>query len=153
MSDNGSLFIRSDESLGEVVGWLSEALGLEVVAEESGREIRLRGRADGDGGWMGFVVRPNGHGEVDPAPEDVQAIDRYPVEVDIRYRGEDVLRREALVAFEKVVAARSDLPVLLLHNLALLVAAYLPGAGSKYFDEGTTPDGPDLDVWEPWVVR
>jgi hypothetical protein len=153
MSDNATLFIGSDESLDGVAGSLSDALGLEIMADESGREIRLRGRASSDGGWMGFVVRPNGHVEIDPAPEDVQAIDSYPVEVDIRYRGEDVLRREALVAFEKVVAARPDLPVLLLHNLALLVAAYLPGAGTKYFDEGTTPDGPDLAVWEPWVVR
>jgi hypothetical protein len=153
MSDNGSLFIASDESLDEVAAWVSDALGLDIISAEPGREIRLRGRASGDGGWVGFVVRRNGHVEVDPEPEDVQAIDPYPVELDIRYRGEDVLRRESLVAFEKVVAARPELPVLLLHNLALLVAAYLPGAGTKYFDAGTTPDAPDLAVWEPWVVR
>ena len=153
MSDNGSLFIGADESIEVVGAWLGEALGLEVLVGEPGGEVRLWGRAAGDAGWVGFVVRVNGHAAADPLPEDVQAIDRYPVEVDIRYRGEDVLRREALVAFEKVVAARPELPVLLLHNLALLVAAYRPGVGIKYFDGGTTPDGPDLAVWGPWVVR
>jgi hypothetical protein len=148
------LFIGSDESVGAVIGWLSDVLGLELLVAEPGREVRLRGRAVGDGEWVGFVVRANGYIEVDPAPEDVQAMDPYPIEVDIRYGGdEDGLWREARVAFEKVVAARPDLPVLLVHNLAWLVAAYLPGAGVKYFDAGTTPDGPDLATWEPWVVR
>ncbi|MEV6283417.1 hypothetical protein [Kribbella sp. NPDC051770] len=152
MSDNGSLFVGSDEPIDAVAVWLSDVLGLQIMAG-GGDEVRLRGRSSGGGDWMGFVVRRNGHVEVDPEPEDVQAIEAYPVEVDIRFRGDEVLRREALVVFEKVVGARPDLPVLLLHNLALLVAAYLPGAGTKYFGAGTTPDGPDLAVWEPWVVR
>ncbi|MEV6283415.1 hypothetical protein [Kribbella sp. NPDC051770] len=155
MSDNGSLFIGSDETVGEVAGWLGAALGTEVLSW-SPVEVGLRARAVSvDDGWVGFLVRANGYIEADPAPEDVQALDGYPVEVDVQYLGKDeeVLRAEAKAAFERVVAARPDLPVLLCHNLALLVAAYLPGAGIKYFEAGTTPDGPDLAVWEPWVVR
>jgi hypothetical protein len=153
VSDNGSLFIATDESIGVVGDWLSGALGLEVLGGEPGHEVRLRGRAVGDGAWVGFVVRVNGHVEADQLPGNVQAMDSYPVEVDVRYGGEEALWREVRVSFEKVVAARPELPVLLIHNLALLIAAYLPGAGIKYFDAGTTPDGPDLAVWEPWVVR
>lgn len=34
-----------------------------------------------------LLVAPNGHIEVDPEPEDVQAIDPYPVDVKIRLVG------------------------------------------------------------------
>jgi hypothetical protein len=155
MSDNGSLFIATDEPIVEVAEWLRSALGLEELSAAPG-EIGFRGRAvTVDDGWVGFLVRRNGYIEADPAPEDVQALDGYPVEIDVQYFGKDeeVLRVESKAAFEKVVSARPDVPVLLCHNLAFLVAAYLPGAGIKYFDAGTTPDGPDLAVWEPWVVR
>ncbi|WP_148256705.1 hypothetical protein [Kribbella flavida] len=106
-----------------------------------------------DDGWLGFIVRPNGYADVDPGPEDVQAMDGYPVEVDIRFGGrdDDVLKAEGKAAFERVVAVRPDLAVLLCHNLSLLVAAYLPGVGIKYFGPGTTPDAQDEGTWGPWV--
>ena len=54
--------------------------------------------------------------------------------------------------FDKLIAARSDVPMLLVHNLDTLVAAQLPGVGTHVFDRSITPDPPDIDVWRPWVV-
>ncbi|MEI8410661.1 MULTISPECIES: hypothetical protein [unclassified Kribbella] len=45
-----------------------------------------------------------------------------------------------------------DLPMLLAHNLDTLVAAHLPGVGTHTFDQPISPDGPDVDVWRPWVL-
>jgi hypothetical protein len=35
--------------------------------------------------------------------------------------------------------------------MELLVAAYLPGAGTHRFEPGVTLDDPDLETWRPWV--
>jgi hypothetical protein len=42
--------------------------------------------------------------------------------------------------------------MILSHNMALLTAAYLPGAGVHAFPRGTTLDAEDIELWRPWVV-
>ncbi|QNE22601.1 hypothetical protein F1D05_37770 [Kribbella qitaiheensis] len=99
-----------------------------------------------------MVVQRNGYVLVDPEPGELQAIDGYGIDVGIRYRSEDVLHRESRLMFGRLVEAHPETAMLLLHDLDILVAAYLPGAGVHDFVPGTTQDAPDADHWRPWVV-
>ena len=91
--------------------------------------------------------------EVDPEPDEIQAMDGYGIEIQVRGgRSDEILHAEARVIFDKLIAARSDTPMLLVHNLDTLVAAHLPGAGTHTFNPLITPDPPDDTGWQPWVV-
>ena len=131
---------------------MTDLLGFEQVAGEAdGEEVGLRGRVSADDGGLGVVVQRNGHVSPEPEADEVQAIDAYGIDIGIRHRPEAVLHREARLIFDKLVEARPEVPMLLTENLEFLVAAHLPGAGTHYFDSGTTLDAPDLDTWRPWV--
>ena len=129
-----SIFIDTAESVEEVAGWLTELFGLEPIPEQSGRqdEIGLRGRAATVDGWLGFLVEPNRHAEIDPAPDEVQAIDPYQIEVDIWYGGPDrgtSSSGRSGSSSTKLVEDRSDIAILLCHEVTILIAAYRPDRG------------------------
>jgi hypothetical protein len=149
MSDTDSIFLAVDEPVAQVAEWLADVLGLEQISAESDApdKVRLRGRAVTDDGWLGFVVQPNGHVLQEPEPDEIQAIDAYGIEIDVKCSSkvEDVLHREARLVFDKLVQARPDLPMLLCEELAILVAGHLPDKGTQYFDPGTTLDVPDAE--------
>lgn len=42
--------------------------------------------------------------------------------------------------------------MILSHDMALMIAAYLPSGGVQTFRDGTTLDATDMDVWRAWVV-
>ncbi|MFC5260857.1 hypothetical protein ACFPJ1_01950 [Kribbella qitaiheensis] len=156
MADDDSLFLATDESVVQVGDWLAEVLRLEPIPEPSDipDEVGLRGRAATiEDGWLGFLVHRNWHAESDPEPDEVQAIDPYSVQIDIWYSAKDevVQQQEARLVFDALVTARPDIAMLLSHNLTILVAAHLPGAGTHYFDSKTTLDAPDQPHWQPWV--
>lgn len=151
-----SIFIETAESVEEVAGWLTDLFGLEPIPEQSGRpdEIGLRGRTAAVDGWLGFLVQPNRHAEIDPPPNEVQAIDPYQIELDIWYGGrtEDIQQREARLVFDKLIEHRTDLAMLLCHEVTILIAAYRPDRGTHHFEPGTTLDAPDVETWRPWVA-
>lgn len=152
MSVVDCVFAAVTETPEQVADWLTRVAGCEVVRIESDATL-LRVRAESVDCWLGVVVQPNGYVEVDPEPDEIQAMDPYGIEIQLRGgRTEEVLHAEAGQLFDKLIAARSDVPMLLVHNLDTLVAAHLPGAGTHVFDESITPDGLDIDVWRPWVV-
>jgi hypothetical protein len=155
MSDTDSIFLAVDEPVAQVSEWLADVLGLEQVSERSAgaNEVRLRGRAVTDDGWLGFVVEPNGHVLQEPEPDEIQAIDAYGIEIDMKYlsKVENVLHREARLVFDNLVQARPDLPMLLCEELAILVAAHLPDRGTQYFEPSTTVDAADIEIWHPWI--
>ncbi|MFG1819452.1 hypothetical protein ACGFIF_37220 [Kribbella sp. NPDC049174] len=152
MSVVDCVFVAVAGSPGQVAEWLGEIAGCEVMAVD-GEAVRMRVRAATVDEWLGVVAQPNGYVEADPEPDDVQAMDPYGIEIQVRGgRREEVLHTESRLIFDKLVAARPELPMLLLHNLETLVAAHLPEAGTHTFDQSITPDGPDIDVWRPWVV-
>lgn len=155
MSEVENIFLGTDASVRQVAEWLESLLGLEPMPDEpvDKDRIGLRGRASTADGWLGVLVRRNGYAEVDPQPDEVQAFDTYPIEIAIQYGSKDevVQRDEARIAFEKLVAARPDVPMLLVHDLDLLQAAFLPDAGTHYFPEPPTVDAPDQPRWQPWV--
>ncbi|WP_325054179.1 hypothetical protein [Kribbella sp.] len=155
MAARENVFLRSGSPVHDEAESLQRLLELEPIPDTTGAredQYGLRGPARTVDGVLGFVVQPNHHVEVDPGPEDIQALDGYTMEIDI-WLGRDtvVQQREARLVFDRLVEARPGVPMLLCHDLDLLVAAYLPGRGVHEFPEGTTMDAPDADCWRPWV--
>lgn len=150
MSDVDSVFLAVSESPAEVAAWVVDDIGAEVMAAE-GDVVRLRVRGANVDQWLGVVVQPNGYVEVDAEPDEVQAMDAYGIEVQVRGGG-TALRAEADLIFQKLVDRRSSVPMLLLTNLDTLVAAHLPEVGTHFFEEAISPDQPDLETWRPWVL-
>lgn len=156
MAAQENIFLQSDSTVDDEAKLLRDLLGLEPIPDTSGAgpdEHGLRGPARSVDGVLGFVVQPNHHVDPDPEPEDVQAIDNYPIEIDIWLgRDEAVQLHEARLVFDRLVEARPDVPMLLCHDLGRLVAAYRPGRGVHEFPAGTTMDAPDADQWRDWVL-
>ncbi|GAA1581806.1 hypothetical protein GCM10009789_39400 [Kribbella sancticallisti] len=155
MSAVENVFVGTDAPLRQVADeWLDPLLALEPIPDglDSQEEIGLRCQALDADGWLMILVRRNGYAEVNPEPDDVQAFDAYPTEIAIRYRAEDELaqQRQARLVFDRLVATRPDVPMLLVHDLDILVAAHLPAAGTQYFPDNVTVDAPDQDQWRPW---
>jgi hypothetical protein len=152
MSVVDSVFLAVSGGPQEVVDWLVEGVGAEVlVTEASAVRLRMRGESAAD--WLGVVVQPNGYVVPDPEPDEVQAMDGYAIEVQVRGGGSNgILHREAGRLFETLITARPEVPALLVHNLDTLVAAHFPGAGTHTFDPPITPDVEDIDAWRGWIV-
>lgn len=151
MSTVESIFVQVEVGPGEVAGWLVEVLRFERLAGDPGApdEAVLRGSAATVDGWLGVVVDRNGYGSQEG--EEAVAIDGYQIEIGIRFKPDEVLLREARLIFDKLIEARPEVPMLLVHELDALVAAHLPGVGTEYFGESITVDAPDQDTWRPWV--
>lgn len=153
MSTSENVFLAVDVS---GAGWLGEVLGLEEVVAAPGLDERLfRRSARAGDGVVRVLVRPNGFAMVDPEPDEVQAMDRYAVDLEVSLVGvkDEVWQlRETEAIFGDLVLARPDVPALLVHNLDTLVKAHLPGVGTHTFDPPITPDAEDLDAWRSWVV-
>ncbi|MFG1819451.1 hypothetical protein ACGFIF_37215 [Kribbella sp. NPDC049174] len=157
MSTDDDIFLAAIEPVDQVAQWLAGALDLEPVQASDllEGEHLFRGHARTAERELVVLVAPNGYIEVDPEPDEVQAIDPYPIDVRVRLLGrkdEDLQLRETRAAFAALAESRPDIAMLLVHNLDTLVAAHLPGAGTHTFDEPISPDAPDIDTWRPWVV-
>jgi hypothetical protein len=156
MSTNDNIFVAA--SVEVVAGWLAGTLDLAPVAspglKEGERLFRRAGHVGAE--TVAIMLRPNGFVDVDPEPEDIQAIDKYPVDLNIWLigsRDEDLQLRETRSMFDTLVTRRPDVPVLLVHNLDTLVVAYLPGKDVHTFDPKISPDVEDFDTWRPWVLE
>ncbi|RZU22258.1 hypothetical protein EV645_0338 [Kribbella rubisoli] len=157
MSTSDNVFVARRESVAEAAGWLAGVLGLDPVADPDLKEDeRLFRRSARSGtGTLAVVVRPNGFAVADPEPDEIQALDQYPIDLGVRLIGtndEEWQLRETRSVFADLVAARPEVPALLVHNLDTLVSAHLPGAGTHTFNPPITPDVEDIDTWRPWVV-
>ncbi|WP_112237428.1 hypothetical protein [Kribbella monticola] len=155
MSDDDNIFLATGDPVADVARWLAETLQMTPVEEEpDNRLIRLRGPARSADGSVVLTVRPNGYVNADP-DEEAQAIDRYPIDIDVWYAeqtDEELQTMEARLVFDELVETRPDTPILLSHNLSTLTAAHLPGKGTHYFDPAPSLDEPDLEKWQPWVI-
>jgi hypothetical protein len=157
MSTSDNVFVATEDSVVEVATWLAGGLGLEPV-EDAGLkdDERLLRRSTRTGAAaVAILVRPNGFAVADPEPDEIQAIDRYPIDIHVRLVGtkdEEWQLREATAIFDELVTARPGVPALLVHNLDTSVSAYLPGAGVQTFDPAITPDDEDIETWRPWAV-
>ncbi|MEV0289989.1 MULTISPECIES: hypothetical protein [unclassified Kribbella] len=157
MSTSDNVFLAAAEPVDQFAQWLAGAIGLEPLHPEDLQtgEYMFRGQARTAEGDLILLVAPNGYSEVDPEPEDVQALDPYPIDVQVRLAGrkdEKLQLRETQAVFGELVESRPDVAMLLVHNLDTLVAAHLPGVGTHTFDQPISPDAPDIDTWRPWVI-
>ena len=152
MAEEYGVFLDSELGVGEVAERVKVVLGLGASLEGSGvdGEVGLRGPASGGDGWVGLSVHRNWHVLVDAEPGEAQAIDPYSVQVDVSYDAGDE-EREARGVFERLAEGGLGMPMLLVHDVTYLVAAYLPDAGTHYFAAGVSMDEPDLAEWRDWV--
>lgn len=150
MATDESIFLQLDEGPEQVAEWLMAVLPFERLSGGQD-EVVLRGAAATVDGWLRVEVSRNIYVSPDAGPDEVQAIDAYPIEIGIRYKPDEILRREARLAFDKLVDVRPEVPMLLVHEVTILDAAHLPGVGTQYFAEPVTVDAPDQDKWRPWV--
>ncbi|GAB3831932.1 hypothetical protein [Kribbella italica] len=149
MSDSDEVFLASDKPLAEVAARAAEVLGLELMGEENG-EYQYRARGRSFDGWIGVFIEAN---DYYPEPGEVQAMDLYPVRVDVQSRAlKETQPEEARLAFELLSVGLPEVPALLSHNLEVLVAASRPGVGIHYFGENVWLDPPEVEPWRPWVL-
>ena len=152
MSDSDEIFLAIEDEVGVVAARVAEVLGARGngAADETG-EWGFVGQAKAVDAPYGLFVGPNYLGSEEGV---LQAMDAYPVMVDVQLRTHKALQaEEARLAFEVIVGAMPEAPALLVHNVEWLVAAYLPGRPVKYFEPRLTPDAEDVDIWGPWVLR
>jgi hypothetical protein len=158
MSAYENIFIAGGEKPSQLSRLLVARFGLEYMPEQDPQDpedLGLRGQALTADGFVGLRVYPNTFVDPDAAPDEVQAFDAYPVQIDLWLPRPDVEAQEAegRAWFDRLVDARPDLPVLLVHDVVLFYAAYLPGKSVHDFPAGTTVDFPDIGVWLPWVIK
>jgi hypothetical protein len=152
MSTSDDVFLAAGGSVAEVAEWVGVVLGLVAVADPELKDGEYLFRTTG--GDVGIVVSANKFVELDPEPDEVQAMDGYPIELSVRLVGskdEELQLRETRSIFDHLAAARPDVPMLLVHNLDTLVSAHLPGVGTHTFEPSISPDAPDLETWSSWV--
>jgi hypothetical protein len=152
MSDSDEIFLALEQPLEEAAQRVADVLELEFNGDlrlETG-ELQYKASAKTFDGIIGVYVGPN---RFVPEPDEVQAADGYPIVIDVQSRNrKDAQAQEARLAFDALVAALPDVPAILAHNVEMLVAAHLPGAGTHDFEPGVTLDDPDLELWRPWVA-
>jgi hypothetical protein len=159
MSDTENIFVAGADKPSQLVRLLVHRLGLEYMRGEGSQapeDHGLRGPALTAAGLVGLRVYRNNFIDPDAAPDELQAFDAYPVQVDLwlpRPPAEGAQEVEARAWFDRLVAARPELPMLLVNELQLLHAAYLPGKPVHDFPAGTFVDFADIDAWLPWVIK
>jgi len=159
MSERESIFIATAEKPSQFSRLLVDRFGLEYMKgmdPQVSEDLGLRRRALTAGGFVGLRLYPNTFVDPDAAPDEVQAFDAYPLQIDLwipRPRPVEAQEVEARAWYGRLMAARPDLPMLLVHDLNLLSAAYLPGRSEHDFPQGTSVDVPDIDAWLPWVIK
>lgn len=158
MSERENIFVARAEKPSQLSRLLVARFGLEYMRGQDPRaseDLGLRGQALTTDGFVGLRVYPNTFADPDAAPDEVQAFDAYPVQVDLWLPRPDVEAQEAEARawFDRLVAATPDLPMLLVHDVVLFYAAYLPGKPVHDFPAGTSVDFPDIDAWLPWVIK
>lgn len=159
MSERENIFVAGAERPSQLSRLLVDRFRLEYMPgqdPETSEDLGLRGPALTADSLVGLRVYHNTFVDPDAAPDEVQAFDAYPIQVDLwlpRPVAEGAQEVEARAWFDRLVAARPDLPMLLVHDVGLLYAAYLPGKPLHNFPAGTSVDFPDISAWLPWVIK
>jgi hypothetical protein len=140
MAVQENIFLQSGSTAQDAARLLTDVLGLEPIPDTSGAgpdEYGLRGPARTVDGVLGFVIQPNYHVEPNPAPEDVQAIDKYPIEIDIWLGRDEVVQLlEARLVLDRLVEVRPDVPMLRCHELGQRPSATPGGAVGRRQEVG-----------------
>jgi hypothetical protein len=160
MSELENIFIATVEKPSHFSRLLMDGFGFEHIQGEDPRgpeDLGLRRRAlTAADRFVGLRLYPNTFVDPEPGPDTVQAFDAYPLQIDLwipRPHPEAAQEAEARAWFDRLVATRPDLPMLLVNDVQLLYAAYLPGSPMHDFPPGTTVDVPGIEAWLPWVIK
>jgi hypothetical protein len=159
MSERENIFLATAEKPSQFSRVLVDRFGLEYMPgmdPRASEDLGLRGRALTADGLIALNPYPNTFVDPNAEPDEVQAFDAYPLQIDLwlpRPRPIAAQEAEARAWFDRLTAARPDLPMLLVHDVNLLRAAYLPGKPVHEFPPDTSVDVPDIQAWLPWVVK
>lgn len=158
MAQRENIFIAAPLDVAGLATTLIDGLGLEPIeadgyAQDS-TDIGLRGPAHTASGLIGLRVYRNGFADPDAQPQDAQAFDAYPLQIDLWLPGsaESAQQAEGRAVFDAVVKVMRSVPALLTHDLNVLIAAYLPGMGTKDFNPPVMVDMEDHASWGPWTL-
>jgi hypothetical protein len=152
MSRYEHLFLHSGLPLTETARRLSQALHADIREDPDGAVYVTRQGADGS--TVGGEVYDNFYGPPpDPEPDEVSVLDGYETvyKVWTTTRDEAIQLAEARRIFDEVMAALGW-PMLLVHELDILVAAWNHTTGLTVFPTDTTPDFRDRHLWEPYAL-
>lgn len=149
MSTFEHIFIHTDLAPEGVAAELASRMHVEFSRDDEGKVYLSRPASDGRPGVVGGELSVNRYSYPLDEPEEESVIDGYSVVWDVGYsrRDGEVQRDEARRLFTELTAV-SPWPVLLLHGLDLLVAAWEPRSGYRDFPPGTTPDFVHRALWE-----
>jgi hypothetical protein len=154
------LFVATNEKPSQVSRLLVDRLGFEYMPGSDPQvsdDLGLHRTALTADGFVGIRVYPNTFVDPDAGPDEVQAFDAYPLQIDLwipRPRPEiEAQEAEARAWFHRVVANWPNLPSMLVHDLTMLRMAYLPGKPPHDFSSRITVDVEDIEAWLPWVIK
>jgi hypothetical protein len=159
VSRQENIFLATTMTVAEVAKLITSHLGLFPVSEQGiepdAEAVGLRGPAlDHDGFDLLLTVKMNEFSTPNPPPEDVQSFDPYRINIEawVQPGNDEVQVPEARGLFDRLVLAAPTVASQLVTNLSYLAAAYLPGAGTHFFEPDVTPDIEDQGTWLPWSV-
>jgi hypothetical protein len=151
MSTYEYIFIATDLGPEEVAEQLSALLDLRVTHNADGEVVLGRPASEGLAGRVGGELGPNIYAYPSEDRDEPSALDGYALVWTIRYtnRNDDIQLAEARVLFSEVTKA-ATWPLLLLHGLDFVVAAWRADFGLREFPAGTTPEAKHRELWEPF---
>lgn len=147
LSTNEYLFFRTSLSLKDA----SEAIGVALEMEHGHNGLHyFVGSDTGFGGiphYVGGELEHNIYSSPDD-PDDREVFDGYPLvwEVWRSKTDEQTQMRVARMIFDEIVDTLRW-PVVLVHNLDLLVATWEPGRGIRDFPPDTSVDAEHEHIW------
>ena len=161
MSNSDQLFVSTSLSPAAVAARIAEVVGGEPQVDEDG--VFLAVPLDGSDLSIGGDLGANPfHPVPDPEPDEVSVIDGYDVQWDLRAwtphaRGVRRLGDEQRLPLScklfADLATAVPWPMILVHDLSLLVLASGPGDGVVRLPDDTSPDGEHRHLWTPFTVE
>jgi hypothetical protein len=157
MSQQENIFLATSATVREVADWAMSDLGFKVIdaAEDTSAGIDLRRPALVSEGLIDIKLMLNDLVFPDAAPDELQAIDAYPIRIIFwgPSGAGETQRAESREFFDRLISSLPQTSALLLNGVDILVRAYLVGVGAHDFPDHTTIDFPDQETWAPWVIR
>ncbi|MFG3430339.1 hypothetical protein [Streptomyces californicus] len=144
MSVTEQLFIKASLDREEVARVLCRTLQMDLL-EDSQRFYLVTSEKSFLPARFGGEIQVNKYLPVDA--DDVQAFDGYPIVFDMRSTASRAEQVRCACEVARKVAESHNWPLILIHDLDLLVARWSPGDGWQKFPPGTTPDIEDIDLW------
>ncbi len=145
------IFFRAKSDHAAVADSLAEVLGMTVIHGYDGKIFVSRAARGDSAEEVGGEVYPNLFADPSAQPDEESLLDSYDTVLDVGYTGRDreVQMSEARALFDEL-AAQPKWPMALVEGLEMLIAAWDPALGLRWFPPHTTPDPKDRAQWEEY---